>query len=70
MTLICICTPRATDDDHSRSARKYITGRFSSGSPPKNVSTKLDGWIASIRLSAQTATRSAASSVIFAADRL
>ena len=47
-----------------------MTGRFSSGSPPKNVSAKLFGAIASIRSSIHSATRAAVSSDIFAAGLL
>ena len=43
MMLIATGVPRAVDACHSRSDRSYITGRFSSGSPPKNISMNRSG---------------------------
>ena len=70
MMLVIIRTPRALVAAHRRSDRSYITGRFSSGSPPKKVTTSRSGPIRSISRSIQAATRAEVSSVIFWANLL
>ena len=55
---------------HMRSASSYMTGRFSSGSPPKNVSISFSGCWRSISRSIQSPTRPAVSSDILSANLL
>ena len=70
MMLIVCLTPRACVARHVRSAMSYITGRFRSGSPPKNVMTSVSGLRRSSSLSIQAATRAEVSSVILSANWL
>ena len=55
---------------HIRSATSYIAGRFSSGSPPKNVSTSLPGRIRSSSRVIHAITCRAVSIDIFSARAL
>ena len=55
---------------HIRSARSYITGRLSSGSPPKNISASFSGRTRSSSRSIQSPTRAAVSSDILSANLL
>ena len=70
MMLVIIRTPRARVAAQRRSERSYITGRLSSGSPPKNVRTSRSGPTRSISRSIQAAMRADISSVIFCANLL
>ena len=63
-------SPRAAVAAYARSASAYITGRFKSGSPPKNVSTRRSGAMRSSSRSIQSATRWAVAIDIFPARSL
>ena len=70
MMLIDTGVPTRFDACHSRSDSSYMTGRLSSGSPPKNVSRNLSGRSRSSSPSIQSPTRAAVSSDIFSANLL